>query len=343
MVVMFPMELPMMSGRGKSVWITWERQRRSLVMAEHFGARLFMYDKSFSTRWTRYLFSTYHTTMFLLREKPDVVFGQNPSMILALLLCMLRPLFRYVLVIDRHSNFMLGVKGRILSKRLFHLISNTTIKWADMTIVTNRFLKELVDTTGGNGIVLQDKLPPLAPSTRVSLPGKWNIVYVTSFSSDEPIDEVLEAFENMDQSIKLFVTGNYRRHPKYVSYCSRLPANIVFTGYLSEEDYVSTLHAADIVMCLTKNDYTLTCGAYEGLSLGKPMILSNTNTIRDYFSKGVMYADPDSDSIRDSMLHCLASYDILKSEVAELKSIVETNWSACFTDVINQIECRLRV
>ena len=151
MVVMFPMELPMMSGRGKSVWITWERQRRSLVMAEHFGARLFMYDKSFSTRWTRYLFSTYHTTMFLLREKPDVVFGQNPSMILALLLCMLRPLFRYVLVIDRHSNFMLGVKGRILSKRLFHLISNTTIKWADMTIVTNRFLKELVDTTGGNG------------------------------------------------------------------------------------------------------------------------------------------------------------------------------------------------
>ena len=122
-----------------------------------------------------------------------------------------------------------------------------------------------------------------------------------------------------------------------MSYCNHLPANVVFTGYLSEEDYISMLHAADIVMCLTKNDYTLTCGAYEGLSLGKPMILSNTLTIRNYFSKGAVYADSDSKSIKKSLFHCLATYDTLKSEVAELKSIVETNWSACFTDVINQI------
>lgn len=342
MAVIFQMEHLMMADKVKGVWITWERQRRSQVMAEYFGVRLFMFDRNFKSRWSRYLSAIYHTVKFLLHEKPDVVFGQNPSMVLALLLCMLRPIFRYLLIIDRHSNFMLGIEGQHIYKLFFHRISNTTIKWADITIVTNSFLKKLVEAAGGKGIVLQDKLPHLALNTRVALPGKWNIVYITSFSSDEPIDEVLEAFKDIDQSIKLFVTGNYQKHPNYVSYCDLLPVNITFTGYLSEEDYIALLHAADIVMCLTKNDHTLTCGAYEGLSLGKPMILSNTSTIRNYFSKGVVYANSDSKSIRDSLLHCLGSYDILKCEVTELKSMVESNWKFCFSDVLDQIKHQLR-
>jgi glycosyltransferase involved in cell wall biosynthesis len=326
-----------MADSTSKVWITWERQRRSIVLAEHFRARLFIYEKEFRSRLLRYLAASLHTIRWLAGHRPDTVFAQNPSLILALLLCFIRPLFGFRLIIDRHSNFMLGVEGGV-TKKLFAMISNLTLRLADLTIVTNHHLKELVESNGGKGIVLQDKLPAFSCRNRTGLKGGFNVVFTTSFSGDEPIAEVISAYAGIGHGITLYITGNYRKYPDYVKYVGPAYENIVFTGFLPEGEYQELLFSADAVLCLTRNDHTLTCGAYEGLALGKPMILSNTGAIREYFRKGAVYADASQESIKSATLACLATYDRLATEAVLLRSQVEEDWNGRCSLVMDEIE-----
>lgn len=326
----------------EAVWITWEQQRRSIVLSKQFQAKLFIYDKEHKNRLVRYLLASFWTLIFIGKERPKVVFGQNPSMGLALLLCIFKPLFGYVLVVDRHSNFMFGVSDCFM-KRVFTFVSNMTLKHADMTIVTNDYLRGHVEEKKGCGVVLEDKIPSFDSCTKISLQGKLNAVFVTSFSADEPIGEVIDVYSKLGDKISLYITGNYKKFADYERYSSPEYCNIVFTGYLSEEDYQNLLYSADIVICLTKNEHTLTCGAYEGLSLGKPMILSNTETIRAYFFKGAVYADPDRDSIMKSTLACIADYDQLRKDGIELKDELESAWDKRFTAIYNLIAGYARV
>src|SRR5687767_7871064 len=87
-----------------AVWVTWERQRRSIEMARALGVPLHMIEGGRNRAW-RYVSVISRTLAMLARERPQVVFAQNPSVVLAVLVCALRPLFGYRVVVDRHSNF----------------------------------------------------------------------------------------------------------------------------------------------------------------------------------------------------------------------------------------------
>ena len=142
------------------VWVTWERQRRSTVLAEELGCELFIYEKKHGSRISRYFFAIFSTTLFLIKKKPNIVFCQNPSIVLAAFLCFTQPLFRYKLIVDRHSNFMFNRPKDLLYK-LFIILSDYTIRKADLTIVTNEYLNDYVKEKGGRGFVLQDKIPEI--------------------------------------------------------------------------------------------------------------------------------------------------------------------------------------
>jgi hypothetical protein len=221
------------------IWITWERQRRSLVLAEQFNAKLFVFDDIFRNDLFRYLVLSFCTLKLLFCEKPKYVFCQNPSLILACLLCLVKNVFGYVLIVDRHSNFRFGKQKNIVGY-IFHSLSNYTIRNANITIVTNNYLCELVSQKGGTGAILEDKLPDLKLGIPKELKGKINVVFVSSFSRDEPVDEVIYSFEGLDDYF-LYITGNYKKHSKYNELAKTLPKNIIFTGFLEEFEYQSLL------------------------------------------------------------------------------------------------------
>lgn len=316
--------------------MTWERQRRSIELASAFQAKLIMIEKENCSRMARYLHCVLITTKLLIQDRPECVFAQNPSLVLALQLCLLKKIFGYKLIVDRHSNFRFG-KQSGLATWIFHKISDYTIKKADFTIVTNQYLKNMIDAKGGCGIVLQDKLPELSKGKYEKLKGDTNIVYVSSFSYDEPIDEVINAFEELDGSCHLYITGNYKKSKKYYDINKCESNNIHFTGYLSEESYQSLLLSTDIIMVLTVNEHTLTCGAYEGLSLGKPMILSNTKAIKEYFTDGVLYCEPKSKSIRTNLEICIKKKNDFKRDILYLRDRTEANWKDAFNACKNVI------
>lgn len=320
------------------VWITWENQRRSIELSKAFQADLLVLDEVFKSKLMRYLYCSSRTIYFLKNKKPRYVFGQNPSIILALLLCIFKNIFKYKLIIDRHSNFRYGKSNSIVNY-IFHKISDYTIRNSDLTIVTNEYLKDVINAKGGSGLVLEDKLPEMNLGEYIDLSGKVNVVYISSFSSDEPTDKVIEAFKQVDNSIHLFITGNYKSSIIFADKSKFETENIHFTGYLDEKQFQSLLVSADILIVLTTNDHTLTCGAYEGVTLVKPMILSNTKAIKDYFNKGVLYCNPDIESIRFSLDKVIENYENLKSDLEHLKSTINDNWRNRFEKVSNDIFC----
>lgn len=87
----------------KTVWLSWENHRRTTELSKTLGVQLFtlLYHGSYLGK---VFVLSLRTIVLLLRLLPHRVIGQNPSMVLSALLCFLKPLFGYRVIVDRHSN-----------------------------------------------------------------------------------------------------------------------------------------------------------------------------------------------------------------------------------------------
>lgn len=326
----------------KTIWITWERQRRSVTLAECLGARLYvLLDRSdrIPQRAVRYAYLLARTVLVLLRERPAVCCCQNPSMVLAVWLGLLRPLFRYRLVVDRHSNFNLqGHTG--LKWRAFDALSNLSLRLADLTIVTNEFLAAQVRRSGGEAFVLQDKVPALTEGTVDRLEGTRNIVFVCSFDEDETVDEALEAASGLDPSWRMHITGNYRRHLARLPRLGDPPPTVRLTGFLSEAAYQTLLRTADAVLALTTHDHTLMCVAYEAVALGKPIVASDTAAMRSYFHRGFVFTENSPEGIGNALRDVIARRRELEAELVALRQELDLDWQCRFEGLRQRLYSR---
>jgi len=309
-------------------WITWEDHRRSRELAAAFACD---YIPLASNRGyaLRTLELGWRTVRVLMKRKPRLLFIQNPSLMLAALACAMKPLLRYALIVDRHSNFELRTLTPPAPVRfVFDRLSRWTTRCADLTIVTNETLRVLADSWGGRGIILQDKLPTLgAAPAPLARPGS-HLVFVCTFSEDEPVAEVIEAARRLPDGITVHVTGNDRKLPARLR--ESAPDNVVFTGFIPDADYQALLAACDGVIGLTTRPVTLLCCAYEAVSLGKPMVLSRHDDLMDYFRRGTVPTDNSAADLARAMVDLVQRRDELEAEVAVLAEELRADWDARF-------------
>lgn len=308
------------------LWVTWEDHRRSRELAKaldyiyipltHNGGRL-----------RRYPILALRTIRLIRDQKPKVVICQNPSIVLTFLLCCLKYIQGFKLVVDRHTNFKFKTMKSLNPEWiLFHFLSKLTVKVADLTIVTNEPLKKIVEKWGGTGIVLQDKLPQLDRGKESKLEGDINIGFVCTYSNDEPYEKIISLFSSLPSNTHLYVTGNYHKWTDFSAGLIKLPNNVHLMGFVDEEEYQSLIKSVDIVMVITDLEYVLNCGAYEAISVGKPLILSDTLTIRSYFNRGVIHTKLDKVSLKASIMKAVAEKDDLASEALQSKPSMIKEW-----------------
>ena len=142
--------------RLERAWITWETQRRSLVLAKHFGCRLFLFEHE---HVLRYPLAIVQTLFVMLVHRPKILFVQHPTMILAAIACTVGKLFSNHVVVDRHTTFRLN-KPHHGSPRiwLFMRLHYLTLRNAHTTIITNTYLADIVTRCGGSPFILPDFL-----------------------------------------------------------------------------------------------------------------------------------------------------------------------------------------
>ena len=324
--------------KEKRIWLAWERQRRSLELAKAFDASIFIIDVK-STAFLRYFFSILKTIKVLYREKPTIVFAQNPSLVLASLVCFLRPIFNYKIVIDRHTNFKFEHRHSKQPKWLvFKCLNKYSLKKANLTIVTNKYLKILVNKAGGRSVVLPDKLPMLGKNKmQLKHQTDYSALFVCTYALDEPFREIFKA-ASLCPEVTIYVTGDYKKSlsEDEINY---LPGNVLLLGFVSDECYIEYLNSVDFTIILTTQEFTLNCGSYESIVAGKPMLLSNTKTIKTYFNKGCVYSE-SFEPIRlagkiNELATDLPNYSV---GIEHSRTKIMNIWPKMFREVLSNVE-----
>ena len=322
------MVIPALKCENKYIWVTWEYQRRSIELAKAFDAELFLIERKDIFRYVRCLCKTFSVVK---ESRPNILFVQNPSMILAVFsVLLIKPLFSIPVIIDRHSNFLLTPKKRFWFKEcLFNFLSYITIRYADLTILTNSDLAHVVRVLGGKPIVLPDKFPHLSQVKKNNFNKKNKLLVISSFAEDEPIEEILQACcKDGMSTFTVFMSGN---STKVIDSLHVIPANLVLTGYLSDDDFVDLLFQVDAVMVLTKTEYTLLCGCYEAISAEKPLITTNSAVLRQLFT-GAMFVENTPDSIADGVRRIFDELPKHKSNSQAMKKELTQKWNEQFED-----------
>lgn len=315
------------------IWISWSYHRRSAELARSFHARYVHFGDTADGRIRRYIHCGPRTASLLFRERPKLLFVQNPSLMLTLMAVLLRPLIGYTLINDLHTPYIRLAGFR---RRLFWRLQEFCARRADFTIVTNEGVGKLLPM--GTIVILPDRIPSIPPAGERRSDGSTRVLFVCSFAEDEPYDEVKRAALLIDRSIELSVTGNYRS----IGWSQdKMPPNIHLTGFLPVDAYEDLLRSTDIVMTLTSQPNCLVCGAYEGIGTGKPLILSNQQALRDYFSAGAVYVDHTPESIAEGIQRAAEETGRLRTEIAELRKRLDRDWQERFGEINELISARL--
>jgi len=298
------------------IWITWETQRRNQGLSNALGWPLYEIDLEIPGLF-RYSISIIKTIGIILKQKPTIVVAQNPSIVLSLLVILLHKFLNYKAVIDAHNSGIFPGEG---THTLLLHITQWIQKKADLTIVTNSELKNVVESNGGKGFILPDALPVTPKKIKpYPLASEKSVCFICKFHNDEPYDEVIAAAKAIPSDIHIYITGNYRNKVSTES----VPANVHLLGFISDEDYWSLLYSVSLVIDLTTRENCLVCGAYESVALLKPMLLSDTQELKTYFYKGAVYVCPQTDAIAQGIETAFSHLNKLKHGVRELNLELE--------------------
>ncbi len=314
------------------VWLTWEHQRRNHTASAALGARLHELDYS-NPAPIRYPRAIANTLRILRRQRPRLIFAQNPSIVLAALAVAYGKLSRTPVIVDAHNAGIRPFEGR---KRWANRLTRHIIRGATATIVSNPGLAAYVSRRGGRPLLLPDPLPPLQrPSRPCLMSGGFKVLFICTWAEDEPYFEVLAAAERLPPAVKIYITGNSKGRER--GYGAALPANVELTGFVSEADFTGLLYGADLVMDLTTRADCLLCGAYEAVAAGKPLLLSNSLALRSYFHSGARYTDNSAADIAGQIEAARQEYASLLAAVRGLRHELEQNWSEQRERILQQL------
>lgn len=327
----------------EGVWVSWEYQRRSIELAKVLGCVSLIFEEK---GLLRYPLAFIRTIYFFASRKPNIIFSQNPSMILAAFVCCWGGLFKVPVVVDRHTTFFLdgGERGR-LYMYVFGLLNRYTLRNASLTIVTNKQLADIVTQEGGTPFVLPDKLPELKTDKK-SGGGQYakednifDIALISSFAADEPVSEVIDALKELDNAkVRLFITGNKIKCDPAVF--ASAASNIIFTDFLPDEKFEDLVSGVDCIIVLTKLKCCMLCGCYEAVAAGKPLITSNQDVLVDYFS-GAVFVDNSAGQITSAIEAVMSDPSLYKKKISELQVRLTKSWANQFRELcveLNKLE-----
>ena len=307
---------------SRRIWITWENQRRNHTLSRVLGAKLFQFDLKLN-RFERYPVALFKTLVTFIKEQPALIFVQNPSLVLSLFAVNYGRLFNIHVIIDAHNAGVYPFNG---TKSWANRLAVHLFRLATFTIVTNNALAEHVKKNGGKPVVLPDPIPEFEyKGEKRVLKGNFNVLFICSWADDEPYIEVIKAANLLDKKTYIYITGNSKGKEK--EFGDKLPVNVILTGYLKEEDYVEMLYSCDAVMDLTIRENCLICGAYEAVAMEKPLIISDTKVLREYFLMGAFYTNNTYTDIASKINMAVVEKERMKKEIKILKAKLISEWN----------------
>jgi glycosyltransferase involved in cell wall biosynthesis len=257
-----------------------------------------------------------------------------PPLPLVALAWVVSKLLRSRLIIDAHTGVFNDPKWAWTLGAFMWFARRSTA-----TIVTNRQLVNRLERAGVKAISLHDPPIPSASKRSNDVASDWSskesVIVPCSFSSDEPIAAIIDAAKELP-SVNFYITGPL---PQRLSHSAiKVPTNVVLTGFLPHTEYQDLLRSARLVLALTTRELTMQRAGYEALSSHKPLLTSDTQVLREYFTEGAVFTLPYADDIRAGVLRCLENQDSLAKGMASLHRQKLAEWDSELSNVKRYLE-----
>lgn len=322
----------------KIVFISWlKHDERTALVGKHLGADVYFIQwgaRKWYTAALRYIVQTFLTWPILVREKPDVVLLQIPPIFSAPVVYLYAKLFGKQYILDTHSGSFLTRVGRT-TQWLHRALSRNALA----TLVPNVDIEKIV--TGWDAPALRLGYTPddYPVGAAFSFSEQFNVVFVCTFSPDEPVEEVLNAARELPDC-HVYITGNYNRAPHHLQ---NKPDNVTFTGYIDHDEFVGLMRGADAIMDLTTRDNTVLMGGYEAISLEQPLITSDTPILRSYFNRGTVYVDNTAAGIAAGVRETKENLERLQADIKALHADMNAEWDRDFATLQKIIEGEVKL
>lgn len=263
--------------------VAWKKlSTRSELLSKALNADLWFFKDKIP-----YIRASVKTLFKALQAKPDVILIQLPQGPLLLEAYLLKKMLGCKIIADIHTGFIMNTswKGLLLNTPFVKLLPT-----ADIIVAHNETQLALIPTKIKNKtIVVFDPWHLIVKqNTKNWSPQEKYIVFPASFASDEPLEEIISSINQYDLDVKIYVTGNWKRKPEIKRYSSR---RIIFTGYLSNEEFSNLLTKATAIVTGTKREYTALMSGWEAVAYTKPLAVTATSTLRKLFEGYAVFYD----------------------------------------------------
>lgn len=122
-----------------------------------------------------------------------------------------------------------------------------------------------------------------------------HVLVPCSFHDDEPVHELLAA-ARLCPDVPFKITGPIRKAVAK-GYTVEAPENVEFTGFVSVEEYDTLVWDAGVILGLTTMDGIQLSVAGEALGAGRPLLLSDTQTLRALFGEGAVFVENTAEGL----------------------------------------------
>lgn len=323
--------------KPKVIALVWApHEARTEAFAEWLGAPLynihFLQAKRPLLAPLRYLLQWLKTWYILFKVRPDYVFVTNSPPVAGLCTLFYCLLTKTRFVLDTHPPGLFNRKWRWSRP-----VQRFTARFASLNVVDQERFRRLFESWGARAIVLENppKTIPYDRLERTQNKQQVAFTYVGTFADDEPVDILIEAARQLP-AIKLYILGDKSRAKR--EWVSAAPTNVEFTGYLLKDSYWNRLYNSCAVIVLTTHANSLLGGAQDGLAVGRPLILSDQETLREYFVKGSVFIDNSVAGAVAGIQRVLLEEERLEGDIQDLREELSERWQANFRQLKNVID-----
>jgi hypothetical protein len=318
--------------KNRSIYIAWAAfQRRQISMEPFCGFELVFLPVRRPVNRLRkamaYLGNAWTTFSILRQRQPDVIWLQLPQVPLMWVALAYRFLVRRkpVLIADCHNAMFRPPWSEVpLGIALLSSCDIVVAHTDEMMEVAAR-----LNIPEGKLMVVGD--PPANFSANASaippidLPRPW-VVFPASFSEDEPIHELVAA-ARQTPDVSVLITGDYKNMDK-LNLHETAPRNVQFLGLLPRAEFDSLLVNCDAIVAFTRLDGLQMSVCGEAIGSGKPMLISDTMTLRRLFPLGCVFVDSSNpQAIADGLRQLVMKRIPLEGQAIELRLRMQADWS----------------
>jgi glycosyltransferase involved in cell wall biosynthesis len=170
------------------------------------------------------------------------------------------------------------------------------------------------DGISGNSLSANSQTAILS---RLGLTPENYVLVPCSFSSDEPLQEIIEAARLLSD-ITFVMTWYSERLPHLTR--NSLPANILLTGYLDIDSFNCVFGNAGVVIVLTKQENIQLSGMQEAMMFEIPAVVTDLKTTRFLYREAPVYVQNGPESIADGVKYAFQHRNQLRTLMRGLRT-----------------------